>query len=155
VGVGAGVVLNDRLFTGAQGMAGEIGHTILQIDGPLCSCGRHGCAEAFFGSRALEREGPGMAHAAAVLGVLLQNLWVTFDPRAIVLGGKSCTNHRALLRADVVGMPAPDLRLARYGELAAAVGAAALALHEYLRPLQPDARTRRARAAREDRVPSN
>jgi predicted NBD/HSP70 family sugar kinase len=164
VGVGAGVVLNDRLFTGAQGMAGEIGHTILQIDGPLCSCGRHGCAEAFFGSRALEREGPGMAHAAAVLGVLLQNLWVTFDPRAIVLGGKSCTNHPGLLQAafkvvecqaEAAGMPAPDLRLARYGELAAAVGAAALALHEYLRPLQPDARTRRARAAREDRVPSN
>ncbi|MDR6888704.1 MULTISPECIES: ROK family transcriptional regulator [Variovorax] len=164
VGVGAGVVLNDRLFTGAQGMAGEIGHTILQIEGPLCSCGRRGCAEAFFGSHALEREGPGMAHAAAFLGVLLQNLWVTFDPRAIVLGGKSCTNHPGLLQAafavvkrqaDAAGMPAPDLRLARYGELAAAVGAAALALHEYLRPLQPDARTRRARAAREDRIPSN
>ena len=82
----------------------------------------------------------------------------------VVLGGKSCTNHPGLLQAafevvqrqaDAAGMPAPDLRLARYGELAAAVGAAALALHEYLRPLQPDARTRRARAAREDRVPSN
>jgi hypothetical protein len=48
VGVGAGVVLNDRLFTGAQGMAGEIGHTILELDGPPCSCGRRGCAEAFF-----------------------------------------------------------------------------------------------------------
>ena len=35
VGVGAGIVLNDRLFIGAQGMAGEIGHTILQVDGPL------------------------------------------------------------------------------------------------------------------------
>jgi predicted NBD/HSP70 family sugar kinase len=34
VGVGAGVMLNDRLFTGAQGMAGEIGHTILELDGP-------------------------------------------------------------------------------------------------------------------------
>jgi len=165
VGVGAGVVLNDRLFTGAQGMAGEIGHTILQLDGPLCSCGRRGCAEAFFGSRALEREAPGMAHAAAFFGVLLQNLWVTFDPRAIVLGGKSCTGHLGLAQAafewvgrhaDAAGMPAPDLRIARYLALAPAVGAAALALHEYLRPLQPDARTRRARAARNDeyRIPS-
>ncbi|MDQ0588123.1 ROK family transcriptional regulator [Variovorax paradoxus] len=164
VGVGAGVVLNDRLFTGAQGMAGEIGHTILQIDGPLCSCGRRGCAEAFFGSRALKREAPGMAHAAAFFGVLLQNLWVTFDPRAIVLGGKSCTGQRGLAQAafervqrhaDAAGMPAPDLRIARYRALAPAVGAAALALHEYLRPLQPDARMRRARAARnEDRIPS-
>ena len=163
VGVGAGVVLNDRLFTGAQGMAGEIGHTILQIDGPPCSCGRKGCAEAFFGSRALARDAPGTARAAAFFGVLLQNLWVTFDPRAIVLGGKSCTRHGGLVQAafdsvkrhaDAAGMPAPDLRLARYGELAPAVGAAALALHEYLRPLQPDARARRARAAREVRIPS-
>jgi predicted NBD/HSP70 family sugar kinase len=163
VGVGAGVVLNDRLFTGAQGMAGEIGHTILQIDGPLCSCGRRGCAEAFFGSRALEREAPDTARAAAFFGVLLQNLWVTFDPRAIVLGGKSCTQYRGLAEAafdmverhaDAAGMPAPELRLAHHGELAPAVGAAALALHEYLRPLQPDARARRARAAREYGIPS-
>ena len=51
--MGAGIVLNDRLFTGLQGMAGEIGHSILQIDGPACSCGRRGCAETFFGARAL------------------------------------------------------------------------------------------------------
>ncbi len=155
VGVGAGVVLNDRLFTGAQGMAGEIGHTILQLDGPLCSCGRRGCAEAFFGSRVLTREGTDMARAAAFFGVLLQNLWVTFNPRAIVLGGKVCAEHPAFVQtafeavkayAERVGMPAPDLRTARYEALAPAVGAAALALHDYLRPLQPDAKARRARA---------
>ena len=56
VGVGAGIVLNDRLFTGMQGMAGEIGHSILQMDGPLCSCGRRGCAETFIGAKALARE---------------------------------------------------------------------------------------------------
>lgn len=155
VGVGAGVVLNDRLFTGAQGMAGEIGHTILQLDGPLCSCGRRGCAEAFFGSRVLEREGADLPRAAAFFGVLLQNLWVTFNPRAIVLGGKACADHKGFAQAafecmkrhaDDAGMPAPDLRTARYDALAPAVGAAALALHEYLRPLQPDAKARRARA---------
>lgn len=156
VGVGAGIVLNDRLFTGAQGMAGEIGHTILELDGPLCSCGRRGCAEAFFGSRALERKSVDMPRAAAFFGVLLQNLWVTFNPRAIVLGGKSCAEYRDFAQiaiervkrhADGAGEPAPDLRTARYDALAPAVGAAALALHEYLRPLQPDARERRARAA--------
>lgn len=155
VGVGAGVVLNDRLFTGAQGMAGEIGHTILQLDGPLCSCGRRGCAEAFFGSRVLAREGADMARAAAFFGVLLQNLWVTFNPRAIVLGGKVCAEHPDFVQtafdavkgyAERAGMPAPDLRTARYEALAPAVGAAALALHDYLRPLQPDAKARRARA---------
>ncbi|MFM9924185.1 ROK family transcriptional regulator [Variovorax sp. H27-G14] len=155
VGVGAGVVLNDRLFTGAQGMAGEIGHTILELDGPLCSCGRRGCAEAFFGSRVLARQGADMARAAAFFGVLLQNLWVTFNPRAIVLGGQACAAHRGFAQAafesvkrhaDGAGMPPPELRTARYDALAPAVGAAALALHEYLRPLQPDAKARRARA---------
>ncbi len=55
VGVGAGIVLNDHLFTGARGMAGEIGHSILQVGGALCSCGRRGCAETFIGARALGR----------------------------------------------------------------------------------------------------
>jgi predicted NBD/HSP70 family sugar kinase len=155
VGVGAGVVLNDRLFTGAQGMAGEIGHTILALDGPLCSCGRRGCAEAFFGSRVLERQGADLQRAAAFFGVLLQNLWVTFNPRAIVLGGKVSADQPGFAQAafesvkrhaDGAGMPPPELRTARYGALAPAVGAAALALHEYLRPLQPDAKARRARA---------
>ncbi|WP_076999666.1 ROK family transcriptional regulator [Variovorax sp. KK3] len=155
VGVGAGVVLNDRLFTGAQGMAGEIGHTILQVDGPLCSCGRRGCAEAFLGSRALAGNFDAL-RGAAYLGVLLQNLWVTFEPRAIVVGGQSCRRHPALLPeaidtveryAQHAGMRPPVVRAARYGEWASAVGAAALALHEYLRPLHPDSKARRARAA--------
>ncbi len=160
VGVGAGIVLNDRLFVGAQGMAGEIGHTILQVDGPRCSCGRRGCAEAFFGSRALGRRGADLAGAAAFLGVLLQNLWVTFNPRVIVVGGDSCAAHPALLQsalatvekfADAAGMPPPQVRAARYGALAPAVGAAAFALHEYLRPMHPDASARRAQQAQKSR----
>jgi len=152
VGVGAGVVLNDRLFTGACGMAGEIGHTVLQIDGPRCSCGRSGCAEVFLGARVLDRSGDGPARGAGYLGVLLQNLWVTFEPRAIVVGGKSCDAHPDFLRgaiatvqryADSAGLPAPVVRAARYGQWAPAVGAAALALHEYLRPLHPGSEARR------------
>ena len=118
VGVGAGIVLNDRLFIGAQGLAGEIGHTILQIDGPRCSCGRRGCAEAFLGSRALAGRG-GVQRGGRMLGVLLQNLWITFEPRAIVVGGKSLHHDAELLRiaietveryAQAAGMPAPVVR---------------------------------------------
>ena len=159
VGVGAGIVLNDRLFIGARGMAGEIGHTVLQIDGPRCSCGRQGCAEVFLGSRVLDRDADGPARAARYLGVLLQNLWVTFEPRAIVVGGKSCDAHPDFLAgaiatvrdyAESAGLPPPVVRPARYGEWAPAVGAAALALHEYLRPLHPNSKARRERAAAVD-----
>jgi len=157
VGVGAGIVLNDRLFVGAQGMAGEIGHTIVQAGGPPCSCGRRGCAEAFFGSRALARPGADPQQAAEFLGVLLQNLWVTFDPRVIVVGGASCAAHPRLLEhavqtvqtyARAAGLAPPPVRPARYGALAPAVGAAAFALHEYLRPLHPGQHARRPQKSR-------
>jgi predicted NBD/HSP70 family sugar kinase len=143
VGVGAGIVLNDRLFTGMQGMAGEIGHSVLQIDGPLCSCGRRGCAETFFGARALSA----LADPAAggrYLGVVLQNLWTTFNPSALVVGGPSCEQHPEMVAvaqdtlrsyARSAGMAPPTVRTARYGLMASAVGAAALVLHHDLRPM--------------------
>ena len=147
VGVGAGIVLNDRLFTGAQGMAGEIGHSILQQDGPLCSCGRKGCAETFIGARALARQFAqtgSIKPAGQALGVLIQNLWTTFNPGVLVVGGSSCVKYPELLRnaqdtltaySDSAGITAPALRCARYGSLAAAVGAAALVIHQHLRPM--------------------
>ena len=143
VGVGAGIVLNDRLFTGARGMAGEIGHSIMQIDGKLCSCGRLGCAETFIGARALG-SAEGVLRASRYLGVLIQNLDVMFNPRVVVVGGQSCSTHAGLLEgaartvqayARSAGVAAPVVRGARYGLLAAAVGAAAVALHRYLRPM--------------------
>ena len=143
VGVGAGIVINDRLFTGLQGMAGEIGHSILQIDGPLCSCGRRGCAETFFGARALERQAD-PAQGGVFLGVVLQNLWTTFNPGALVVGGTSCERHPGIVRTAIdtlqayaanAGMAPPAVRQARYGLLASAVGAAALVLHHELRPM--------------------
>jgi predicted NBD/HSP70 family sugar kinase len=143
VGVGAGIVLNDRLFTGFLGTAGEVGHSILQVNGPLCSCGRKGCAEAFIGARALARKN-GVAQAGEYLGVLLQNLDAMFNPHVIVIGGRSCVDNPSLVEiarntqlayAQTAGMRAPVVRSARYGLQAAAVGAAALVLHQFLRPL--------------------
>lgn len=53
VGVGAGIVLHHQQITGTNGWAGEIGHISTMPDGPQCSCGSHGCLEAFLGRRAL------------------------------------------------------------------------------------------------------
>ncbi len=44
-GVGGGWVLNGRLWRGHEGMAGEIGHTVVDPLGPLCLCGKRGCVE--------------------------------------------------------------------------------------------------------------
>ncbi len=46
-GMGGGLVLNGRLFTGNQFKAAEYGHMVLDPEGPLCNCGQRGCLEAF------------------------------------------------------------------------------------------------------------
>ncbi len=55
-GIGAGVILDGKLYYGYRGSAGEVGHTILQYDGPRCGCGRRGCAEALASRTAMERD---------------------------------------------------------------------------------------------------
>ncbi len=54
-GVGSGVVSNGKLWRGARESGGEIGHIVMQIDGPLCGCGNHGCLEALASRSAIER----------------------------------------------------------------------------------------------------
>jgi glucokinase len=45
-GIGGGIVLNGEFYSGANHTAGEIGHMVLQVDGPQCGCGNKGCFEA-------------------------------------------------------------------------------------------------------------
>jgi glucokinase len=54
-GVGGGIVIDGKLHRGARYAAGEIGHMIVQPDGPPCSCGQRGCLEAFASRTAIER----------------------------------------------------------------------------------------------------
>ncbi|MFF9150494.1 ROK family protein [Streptomyces sp. NPDC014861] len=52
-GIGCGLLLDGNLFSGATGLAGELGHMPLDPAGPMCSCGRRGCLEALAGDRAV------------------------------------------------------------------------------------------------------
>ena len=69
-GVGSGIILNGRLWHGANGMGGEAGHMTAYPDGPRCGCGNNGCLEACASATALvsaaermiaEGESPGLA----------------------------------------------------------------------------------------------
>src|SRR3984893_2830947 len=60
-GIGAGLLIRGELYAGAHGSAGEIGHIMVQRDGPLCTCGNRGCVEAL-------ASGTGIARAARDLG---------------------------------------------------------------------------------------
>ncbi|MCH7760262.1 ROK family protein [candidate division TA06 bacterium] len=54
-GVGGGIIAEGKLYLGGEKRAGEIGHTILDPDGPSCKCGGKGCLEAFVGAEAIKR----------------------------------------------------------------------------------------------------
>ena len=52
-GIGAGIILNGALYTGSTGVAGEIGHMVIEKDGLPCKCGRKGCFEKYASISAL------------------------------------------------------------------------------------------------------
>ncbi len=55
-GIGGGVVIDGRLRTGSEDLAGEIGHMVLMVDGPECGCGNLGCFEALASRTAMTRD---------------------------------------------------------------------------------------------------
>jgi predicted NBD/HSP70 family sugar kinase len=55
VGIGAGIVVDGQVFRGAHGFAGELGHIVVEPDGPPCTCGGRGCLEQIAGQEALLR----------------------------------------------------------------------------------------------------
>lgn len=62
-GVGGGLVLDGRLYRGASGGAGEVGHMQMDPSGPRCGCGRHGCLEALASGRALGEQAMAIARS--------------------------------------------------------------------------------------------
>jgi glucokinase len=56
-GIGGGIITGGRLVRGAHGLAGEIGHVIVEPDGPLCGCGNRGCWEQVASGLAIARAG--------------------------------------------------------------------------------------------------
>lgn len=150
-GIGAGLIIDGRLYSGAHGTAGEVGHMILDPEGPLDGCGQRGCLEAYAGGNMLAKrtgesaaeifqaaaagdlEARGIVTAAATyMGQALVNLTNLFDPEVIVIGGgvtKSWAMVEPVLSGALSGSPfikparRPKLRRARLGDRAGTVGA--------------------------------
>ena len=150
-GVGGGLIVDGRLHRGAHGTAGEVGHMIIDPDGPLDNCGQRGCLEAMVGGASLAREtghpaaelfkaaARGDRHARVVveraaryMGLALISLTNAFDPELFVMGG-GVTRSWGLVAPTMVATlksspfikPArrPRLRRARLGDRAGQVGA--------------------------------
>ena len=54
-GIGGGIIIDGKLYTGAGGTAGEVGHVVIDPDGPVCSCGRRGHLEALASGTSMAR----------------------------------------------------------------------------------------------------
>ena len=150
-GVGGGLIIDGKLRRGAHGTAGEIGHMIIDPNGPLDSCGQRGCLEAFIGGKNLARETGHSAaelfaaaargdraaslvveQAAHYMGIALISLTNVLDPEVFVIGGGISRSWSlvqpgmlATLRSSPFIKPArrPRLRRARLGDRAGQVGA--------------------------------
>lgn len=68
-GIGGGVVSDGRLLLGHSGLAGEVGHMILESQGPECNCGNRGCLEALASGTALARQGRELVKSGATTSI--------------------------------------------------------------------------------------
>ncbi len=55
-GVGGGIIIDGKIYSGSNGAGGELGHTVIQMSGPPCTCGRFGCWETYASATALIRQ---------------------------------------------------------------------------------------------------
>ena len=114
-GIGAGIILDGRIYHGALGGAGEVGHILSRPNGRLCGCGRHGCVETYTAGRGLtltarehsrwvgtditseqlfELAGNGdsdaraiLAEAVELLGAAMVSVINTLSPDALIFSG--------------------------------------------------------------------
>jgi N-acetylglucosamine repressor len=66
-GIKAGLIVGGSLFSGSNGSAGEIGHTTIALDGPVCVCGKRGCLEALASTTAIVARVKALARAGKAL----------------------------------------------------------------------------------------
>ncbi|WP_437114500.1 ROK family transcriptional regulator [Streptomyces glaucescens] len=134
-GLGAGLVIGGTVHRGARTGAGEFGHQVIQLDGPPCGCGGHGCIEALCLAAVA---GGDLDEAARVLGAGAANLVGLLDIDLVLLGGRTVAAAPDAFVRGVAGVLADrarregaetvPVRVAPGGERGVAEGAAQLLL---------------------------
>lgn len=113
IGIGAGIILDNRIFEGAFGNSGEFGHISIDINGPVCKCGKRGCMETLASVPAIVRRAseaagrelsfdeltalfrrkdgvilPVLEDAANKLAYGINNVVNMINPEAVIIGGR-------------------------------------------------------------------
>jgi predicted NBD/HSP70 family sugar kinase len=123
-GIGGGVIIDGRIYTGQTGAAGELGHIVVDPDGQVCRCGNRGCLATVAGGAALtaalrQARGPevtldeliALAHdgdpgagrliadAGQAVGRVLAGACSLFDPELVIIGGEVAPAGEPLLES--------------------------------------------------------
>jgi glucokinase len=69
-GIGGGIIIDGKIYTGSTGMAGELGHMVIDDEGQQCKCGNRGCWETLASGTALAREAKNRVKAGAATSIL-------------------------------------------------------------------------------------
>lgn len=124
-GVGAGLVINGKLYHGADGIAGEFGHMTIDINGNVCECGNRGCLQSIVSGEAIAERGRTYLNVPAgeltgrdifelaekgnevcisllqdtgrIIGIGLTNLIHLINPSKIVLGGGVMNSEKYIM----------------------------------------------------------
>ena len=175
-GIGAGIILNGRIYRGEKGLSGNIGHIQVPGYGDICTCGKKGCLEAIVGGPALSKkarilvetkESPLLEQTAknlsriraseirkaanlgdeasltlireagTVLGTVLGQMVILFDPGCVVIGGGLTAfgpNYLTSIRDAVMTQCSPwfgpdfSIRESQFGDKSGIIGSAMLAI---------------------------
>lgn len=162
-GIGAGLFLKGSLYRGTTGSAGEVGHIVVDDEGPKCTCGNRGCLETLASLDGMVRQAGaesfeaflesvrgGDPHAVSVmdrasrsLGRAVSMLVNTLNPRRIVLGKRfpeyadlALNAVRAEVEKVALKWPASHVEVVpgSYGEESSSYGAAILPIRQLMQP---------------------
>ncbi len=159
-GIGGGLIIDGRLSRGARGAAGEIGHTVIDEDGPECGCGRRGCVEGMASRTAMERDvraaSAKAAKPSAVLRIMKERnkTRMTSSVMARALAARDPIMKEVLANAQhKLGLLAGNLVNAFDPEMIVIGGGVAQRLKEdFVAPIREVARTRFLRPDPEGKV---
>ena len=120
-GVGGGIIIDGKLYSGSNYAGGELGHTVIQMNGEACTCGRLGCYEAYASATALIRQ-----TKQAMIRFPESAMWQLCDGRLENASGK--TSFNAMRNGDEAGKAVVD----NY------IGYVAVGLANIINTFQPD-----------------
>jgi glucokinase len=157
-GIGGAVFINGELIRGTKGFAGELGHMIIDINGPQCDCGSRGCLEAIASGSVIEKiAGTGASEVTKAasagedkakelltsigkkLGIGIANILNILDPELIIVGGKVSRAGALILNPAIqvamtqslaYGSRKTSIKISTLGDEAGILGASTLVFQD-------------------------